>query len=788
MQKIKPNSNKKTVSKKKKKFEINTKDYDGKEQIVIDFKDGTSLPLNRIKQMFKEQGTASETFLGKETADKILKFLQANNPTREEFVEYFKSTDLNRGGTMLGQQMEMAFMQDDRLKASKGTDVPKPEVIELDEHIDAYKKKYGLTDEEVIEILRSFAPPKAKQNNEGGLQEQGGSKDPVSGNDVPIGSLKEEVRDDIPAMLSEGEFVFPADVTRYYGLDTLMKMRQKAKQGLKVMEAMGQMGNSEEATIPDDIPFDMDDLELAEGGVVKAQQGIYLPPEINPPTTTQQPGFGTAPTLFPMNQKFTLPVQPDLPPPTVPDPKPPLSFQDLLGTAAYDELRSYVNDDGKIIQIKFKQGKPLETIPEGYRPLTQNEGIKPTFTTATNIADSGSSRVAMPSVQQQKVADDLLLGTDEQIARGETPAVTGVKPKGAAAFKVDDFENYLKVKSPSGSMGIDYASGKNTKTFALDPLPEVGGKALGKAGDFMDAGVGRVLPGVLTRMSDRAIRETAADRLLAGEYADDREYNVLRNIVELEPKKASDLALFKAADSKELTKKIERIRDSKTKEGKYDPKVAEAHVKNKEKFDTALRAEKEKRGAVYDKRGNKIRNETTSVEMTRMMITNDPTRESAIMMGESNSAREERERKEADAMRRAADMDAFANREDERRADNVANTNFSEPTASEQTHCCTASYKQKTMTISEVKELRRWHRQQSQIWQDGYDVWGKYVADGLVAKSKWQASVVKSVHQLIIKKKLTLKGLYGIILISSGVYPIGLFKRIMRYGRIFQST
>ena len=56
--------------------------------------------------------------------------------------------------------------------------------------------------------------------------------------------------------------------------------------GLKKMEAMGQMGNSEEATIPDDIPFDMDDLELAEGGVVKAQQGIYMPPELNPPSAT----------------------------------------------------------------------------------------------------------------------------------------------------------------------------------------------------------------------------------------------------------------------------------------------------------------------------------------------------------------------------------------------------------------------------------------------------------------------------------------------------------------------
>ena len=80
---------------------------------------------------------------------------------------------------------------------------------------------------------------------QGGLKDEGGTKDPVSGNDVPTGSLQEEVRDDIPAMLSEGEFVFPADVVRYYGLDTLMKMRQKAKQGLKVMEAMGQMGNSE---------------------------------------------------------------------------------------------------------------------------------------------------------------------------------------------------------------------------------------------------------------------------------------------------------------------------------------------------------------------------------------------------------------------------------------------------------------------------------------------------------------------------------------------------------------
>ena len=80
----------------------------------------------------------------------------------------------------------------------------------------------------------------------GGVMQEGGTKDPVSGNDVPAGALKEEVRDDVPAQLSPGEFVFPADVTRYIGLDKLMQIREAAKEGLKEMESKGQMGNAEE--------------------------------------------------------------------------------------------------------------------------------------------------------------------------------------------------------------------------------------------------------------------------------------------------------------------------------------------------------------------------------------------------------------------------------------------------------------------------------------------------------------------------------------------------------------
>lgn len=99
---------------------------------------------------------------------------------------------------------------------------------------------------------------------EGGMLQEGGTVDPVSGNEVPVGSMQEEVRDDIPAKLSEGEFVFPADVVRYIGLERLMQMRQAAKDGLAKMEEMGQMGNSEEATMSDgadtDFESEIDDI------------------------------------------------------------------------------------------------------------------------------------------------------------------------------------------------------------------------------------------------------------------------------------------------------------------------------------------------------------------------------------------------------------------------------------------------------------------------------------------------------------------------------------------------
>ncbi len=77
---------------------------------------------------------------------------------------------------------------------------------------------------------------------EGGMKDDGLDRDPVSGNDIPPGSLAKEVRDDIPAQLSDGEYVVPADVVQYFGVKFFEDIRAEAKRGLAEMEATGRIG------------------------------------------------------------------------------------------------------------------------------------------------------------------------------------------------------------------------------------------------------------------------------------------------------------------------------------------------------------------------------------------------------------------------------------------------------------------------------------------------------------------------------------------------------------------
>ena len=88
------------------------------------------------------------------------------------------------------------------------------------------------------------------------------------------------------------------------------------------------------------------------------------------------------------------------------------------------------------------------------------------------------------------------------------------------------------------------------------------------------------------------------------------------------------------------------------------------------------------------------------------------------------------------------------------------------------TWCCTAAMKQ-GMSISKVKELRKWHRQQSNLWQNGYDKWGKFIADNLVSDSPFWSSVTEEGHNLFVNNKLTLKGALAWLVIAPGSYIAG---------------
>ena len=311
--------------------------------------------------------------------------------------------------------------------------------------------------------------------DEGGLKDEGGTVDPVSGNEVPPGSTQEEVRDDIPAQLSEGEFVFPADVVRYLGLEFLMNLRQRAKAGLKKMEEMGQMGNSDEATLPDDIPFTVDDLEMAEGGVVEAQAGTYVAPSIpifrqgtdqnmlqqNQMTQTdqmQQLKQGPGVRTVSMAQPFRA----------TSDAYAPVSYQQFLGPSAggapETETQIYKHPDGRIRNIVIVKATGLPLIP-GSIDKAKADGFE--FQTQP-LKDE----VKVDPIKQQT---SKVKPVSESVGDDQGPTTSAVDPAGdplsySSLTNLDDLDKNLANigRMQLGLLSPDiYSFGKNVATSAM---------------------------------------------------------------------------------------------------------------------------------------------------------------------------------------------------------------------------------------------------------------------------------------------------------------------------------
>jgi len=383
---------------------------------------------------------------------------------------------------------------------------------------------------------------------DGGLMDEGGTIDPVSGNDVPPGSTQEEVRDDIPAQLSEGEFVFPADVVRYIGLGNLMRMRQEAKLGLRLMDEMGQMGNSDEASMPDDMPFDINDLDMEDepeynvGGFVPGtaqQQQFGITGFQQAPVQTMgaatQPVQAASQQFVP--QPIIRPAQAYVPVQQAPTSLP--TFGEITGPGVPEvdyEFATFRNEAGQEIQLKIKKGSqgellPGEVLPDGYSwvdpTATQTEEVT---TTPTSVQGQTERVLSQEDLRDRDDAD--------------------------AARRQADIDRYGTADNKIGLMDF-YGQGKDL----IYGVNYVDGFGMGMMG------VGQVLKGTIgggdfPKGAMIMLKNGDDEILLTGE-----QYTAFRNVVKAEGTDYSSIKGLMEEGRKKAREANEKIRreDDKTK-------------------------------------------------------------------------------------------------------------------------------------------------------------------------------------------------------------------------------
>ena len=367
---------------------------------------------------------------------------------------------------------------------------------------------------------------------DGGLRDEGGMVDEESGNEVPNGSTRKEVRDDVPAMLSEGEFVLPADVVRYHGLEKIMQLRDEAKLGLKKMEAMGQMGNSDEATLDDDMPFSMADIviigepmegekeeprEMAQGGMVYAQGGTFVQPStgiagfqpsiyqgqqttstytpppssVAPPAPQPSPAGGYLPKFVTSGitpfDDATLESMAGAPTTTDLSGVSTASTEDKFVPTVEDEYTTlkYINNEtGEVRDFYFYKGNPVTPIPDGFVPYDESvnetvDDLESTAVETTQVAggdDNGGFTIpdAEPVDYSSFSKDELMAAFDQnKTARTVLTAMGVVNPMIALFGRFATGQQQNQIIDEMKKRGI------------TPPETSKGGNIIDRIGDFV---------------------------------------------------------------------------------------------------------------------------------------------------------------------------------------------------------------------------------------------------------------------------------------------------------------
>ena len=288
---------------------------------------------------------------------------------------------------------------------------------------------------------------------EGGMADDGMSREPVTGNEIPPGSLASEVRDDIPAQLSEGEYVVPADVLRYYGVRFFEDLRAQAKQGMMEMESDGRIGGTpvnaqgvpmegqEEQLTPEEEQMLMEAL----GGSRTAPTGMAYGGMIEQPAPTPYQDQATM-YQMPAGMGGSMGMHEGG---VVEEPFDRTKFTLGDDTSSGIETRRYINPTTKEERtVNFLNGIALGIIPEGFVPWTKELADQPKPGIGTGTGDTGTS---VPEVKTER---------GEGRDRDQTPTTgegsTGWAEKNYDAFTADPYGFGMKALegASKNNMGI----------------------------------------------------------------------------------------------------------------------------------------------------------------------------------------------------------------------------------------------------------------------------------------------------------------------------------------------
>jgi len=107
----------------------------------------------------------------------------------------------------------------------------------------------------------------------GGMATMGDYDCGMMSDPMPIGANQSEVADDISAMISENEYVLPANVVKWHGLKHIMSLQDEAEMGLMMMQEQGLIQEVDNASADEEYEDHMMyDPESGEGKMTKSNE------------------------------------------------------------------------------------------------------------------------------------------------------------------------------------------------------------------------------------------------------------------------------------------------------------------------------------------------------------------------------------------------------------------------------------------------------------------------------------------------------------------------------------